>query len=340
MKKIYLLIATIASFSAQSQLLFEDNFSTYNSNTQLSGQGNWTNNSSTYGGGSCAGLGCTNTPVVDASLSYPNYGAAVKAISVKPSQDAVGTPLATALAMPSGGNVIYYSFLVNVASVPTSTPADFFRALSGGSFNTAIRMQIKNATGGFTVGVSKNTGTNTFTSNIYSLNTTHLIVLKYTMNNSTTTDDMISVYVNPTSASEPAVADVTFSAGNDYGASLNLDRFFFRTNTSAVPTMSVAYPKVSKTYADLFTPVLAVSNNNNIQKSEILQNPVGSELKLKLGNDFDKSFTNIIIRDISGKVVKNVKFQESISVADLTKGNYILSINESSKKQTIKFIKN
>lgn len=339
MKKFYLMAAAIAGITVQSQLLFEDNFSSYNSNAQLSGQGTWTNNSSSYGGGSCAGLGCTNTAVIDASMSYPNYGVATKAISIKPNQDAVGVPLTTAMSMPTSGNVIYYAFLLNVASVPTSTPADVFRGLSGGSFNTAIRLQIKNATGGFTVGVSKNTGTNTFTSNVYPLNTTHLVVLKYTMNSSTTSDDVISLYVNPTSASEPAVADVTFSAGNDYGATLNLDRFLIRTNTAAVPTMSLAYPKAAKTYADLFIPVLAVDNTSKVTKSELIQNPVGNDLRIKLAKDFDQKLTNITITDASGRVVKNTKFQESISVSELRKGFYILTISESNKTQTIKFIK-
>jgi hypothetical protein len=245
MKKIYSLLLLGSLGFAQAQVLFSDDLSAYTANALLSSQGTWTNNSSTFGGGTCAGSGCTNTSVIAGALSYTNYIAAptVNVAAIKPSQDAVGTPLTTSLAMPSAGTTIYYSFLVNVSAVPTGTPGDFFRALSGGNFNTAIRMQLKNAAGGFSVGGSKNGGTNVYTSTVYPLNTTHLIVVKYTINSGSTTDDVVKFYINPTAAAEPATADATVSSGGDYAATLNMDRFLLRTNTAGVPTMSASHSR-------------------------------------------------------------------------------------------------
>lgn len=93
----------------------------------------------------------------------------------------MGTPFPSVV-MPTDSNVLYYSFITNVASVPTGTPSDVFRGLAGGAFNTAVRLQIRNAAGGFNIGSSKNGGSNIYTSAVYPLHTAHLVVIKYTVN--------------------------------------------------------------------------------------------------------------------------------------------------------------
>lgn len=328
---------------AHAQVLFSDDLGTYTESQLLSGQGTWTNNSSTFGGGTCAGSGCTNTMVMTGSLDYPNYisAATTKIAAIKPNQDAVGTPLATSLTMPTTSTTIYYSFLVNASVVPTGTPGDVFRALAGGNFNTVIRMQLKNAAGGFTIGGSKNGGTNVYSSTVYPLNTTHLIVVKYTVNSGTTSDDVLKFYVNPTATAEPATADATISAGADYSATFTMDRFLLRTNTAGVPTMSAGAFKVAQKYSDLFVSgTLATETSTvNAKSVSIKENPVNDILKLNIDKNFDAKNSTLAIVDASGRVVKTEQISENINVKSLKAGIYFVQINGSNNKTALRFIK-
>jgi len=343
MKKLYSLLLLGSLGFAQAQVLFSDDLSTYTVATNLSGQGNWTNNSSTFGGGTCTGFGCTSTAVQIGALNYADYVAAAttNVAAIKPNQDAVGVPLATALAMPSAGTTIYYSFLINVSAVAGGTsPADVFRALSGGSFNTAIRMQLKSAAGGFTIGGSKNGGTNVYSTTVYPLNTTHLVIIKYTQNSGTTSDDVLQFFVNPLAASEPATATVTVNSGADYAATLNMDRFLLRTNTASVPTMNLGAFKVAKKYSDLFVSGTLATNNSAATKViSIKENPVSDFLKLSVDQTFNTKNSTVSILDASGRVVKSEVFSENINVKSLKAGVYFVQIKGGKNKSSLRFIK-
>ncbi|MEC3875682.1 T9SS type A sorting domain-containing protein [Chryseobacterium salviniae] len=338
MKKILLLIGCVFIQNVSAQLLLNDDLSALSA-TQLSGQGSWTNNSSTYGGGACAGFGCTNTQVAAFTQSYSNYSSAVNSAKTVPNQDSVGRNF-TPMAMPADGNTFYFSFLVNASTVPSTTPGDFIRILSNGPFNTAIRILFQNATGGFKVGGSKNSGTNTFSATVLPLNTTHLIVVKYTHNTGSTTDDVMSIYLNPSSAAEPSTADVTISSGNDYASTLNLDRFFIRTNTTSIPTTNITSFKAAKAYSALFTTVLGISEPVK-RKNEviILENPVNNTLKIRLSESYSTEKTIITIFDTAGRKILTKNYTENMNVSDLQKGNYIVEVSDGERRFSSKIIK-
>ncbi len=338
MRKFLFLACAFLAHSFSAQLLLNDNLSTLSA-SQLSGQGNWTNSSSTYGGGACAGVGCTNTQVAAFSQSYPNYGSAINSAKTIPNQDAVGRNF-TPMAMPADGTTFYFSFLVNASVVPTTTPGDFIRILSGGSFNTAIRILFQNATGGFKIGGSKNSGTNTYSTTVLPLNTTHLVVVKYTYNSGSTTDDVMSIYLNPSSAAEPATADLTISGGNDFASTLNLDRFFIRTNTTSIPTANITSFKAGKLYSDLFTIVLGTSETANSKKDvKILENPVNGSLKIKLPEYYNSKKTLITVFDAAGRKVVTESYSENINVSYLQKGSYTVEISDDKQRFSAKIIK-
>lgn len=337
MRKILFLACALLAHSINAQLLLNEDFSSYTA-TQLSGQGSWTNNSSTYGGGACAGFGCTNTQVAAFTQSYPNYSSVVNSARTVPNQDAVGRNF-TPMAMPADGSTFYFSFLVNVSTVPATSPSDFIRILSGGAFNTAIRIALQNATGGFKVGGSKNSGTTIYSAAVLPLNTTHLIVVKYTHNAGSTTDDVMSVYLNPSSAAEPAAADLTISSGNDFGGTLNLDRFQLRTNASGIPTSNITSFKASKLYSDLFTVVLGTSEAMNKKDIKILENPVNGSLKIALPKSYNSKKTVITIFDTAGRKIFNESYSENINVTYLKKGTYTVEISDGQQRFSSKIIK-
>ena len=61
MKKLLLYFTMLTFGIGYSQNVFQDNLNAYTVNTQLSGQGTWTNNSSNGGTGSCTGALCKFT---------------------------------------------------------------------------------------------------------------------------------------------------------------------------------------------------------------------------------------------------------------------------------------
>jgi|GEM_PF-2659762 len=338
MKRLLFLLGALVANTISAQLLLNDDLSTLNT-AQLSGQGNWTNNSSTYGGGACAGVACTNTQVVAASQNVANYGSSTKSLRTLSDQDAVGrnfTPMTTSL----NGTNFYFSFLISANTVPTTTPVDFIRVMNGGAFNTAFRLALQNAAGGFKVGGSKNSGANTFSAAVLPLNFTHLIVVKYTYV-AGEGNDVMSIYLNPPSSGEPATPQLTFSSGGDYSATgINFDRFYIRTNTPNVPTTNLTCFKAAATYADLFTTPLATSESIKSNLSiKVLENPAGNHLKISLPDSYNARNMNITIFDASGRKIFSEKYSENINISGLKKGVYTVEAFDGEHNSSFKLIK-
>ncbi len=172
-------------------LLLNENFS-YASGTLLTTCG-WTNHS-----------GTTNfIPVTDSGLAYPGYPSSNigNAASMLPTgEDVHGT-----FAVQTSGSV-YYAFLVNV-SAATAT-GDYFTHLGTDPWSTTFpgRVFCRSTTGGVNFGISKlGTGSSViWASDVFSLDTTHLVVVKYNIVGGLL-NDTADLFVNPTPcAGEPA----------------------------------------------------------------------------------------------------------------------------------------
>ena len=70
MKKFALYILLLFISMGYAQTIFQDNFNNYTVNTQLTGQGSWTNNSSNGGTGACTGALCVNAKVLVHDKKY------------------------------------------------------------------------------------------------------------------------------------------------------------------------------------------------------------------------------------------------------------------------------
>ena len=82
MKKTTLILLLIIPAIALSQNIFKDDLTSYTVGQVLSGQGSWTNDSTTGGLGGCAGVGCTNATVGSQTMSYLNYGSTTKVLNI------------------------------------------------------------------------------------------------------------------------------------------------------------------------------------------------------------------------------------------------------------------
>jgi hypothetical protein len=174
---VYLGMAQNKSFGAA--ILTED----FNFSGTLLTNG-WTNSS---------GLG-TNplTTVATTGLTYPNSPASGvgNSVSLTTSGEDDGKSFT---AVTSGS--VYLSALVNLSAVGTG---DYFLALGNTISGFPARLYAKsNGSGGFVFGVSKSSAAAVYESSARALNTTYLIVIKYTYLTGSTTDDTVSLFVEP-----------------------------------------------------------------------------------------------------------------------------------------------
>jgi hypothetical protein len=345
MKKILLSIFILTVSLTYAQNIFQDSFATYNSNTQLSGQGVWTNNSSLPGGlGSCVGAICQNAKVVDQNMSAAGYGTSTKAFSLTPDTDGCGrafTPF-------TANGDLYVGMIMNISSFTAGTSTDFFRVLSGGNFTTTFRMLVQPTSGStYSIGIRKGDTSNptVFTANSYNYGTDYLLIFKYTQA-AGLNDDTITLYANANYAAGEAgnTVSATNFAGNDQSGSI--DRMSFRQNAgpAGMPTGKVSLISVSTTW-DGLTFNLA-NEQFNKETFTIASNQVSQGiLNIKSNITLEKAILNIY--DIQGRIIetKNISLEETINNIAINpirnSGVYIVEIKtDANQRYTQKILVN
>ncbi|MGA2787904.1 MAG: immunoglobulin domain-containing protein [Verrucomicrobiota bacterium] len=164
--------------------------------------------------------GGSQFPIVTGSLTYPNL---TDASPIGNKFGILGTSASslyrsiTSSAITSGS--VYYAFLAQCTTLPSAS-GNYVTAINPtaavGSSSDAINMSAKASGSGFVLGVRKNgTSSTTYAPNILSLNTTYLVVLKYTFNSGTSADDTVSIYINPTPGATEPTPDATVTGGTD-----------------------------------------------------------------------------------------------------------------------------
>jgi hypothetical protein len=306
MKTKLILVALIATFSANAQNIFQDNFATYTIDTQLSGQGPWTNNSSNGGLGPCTGGLCTNAKIIETFLVYPDYGTADRALQLSPDKDGVGHLFP---AVTSGE--LYVAFVLNISNAQVSAgsnPNDFFRVMNGGAFTTTFRMNVVAVSGStFSIGIKKGDSSNAYvtTPGAFNYNEDHLIVLRYSQFPGTN-DDELRLYVDaPFSLGEPAVptaiSAVPVTVGGDQSG--NLDRLAFRQNwTTGMPSGKTGLVSTAQTWQDLgFLLGTEQFNANSISISG--GNAKNGQLMIQSNISLENATLKIVA--INGAIIEN-----------------------------------
>lgn len=159
---------------------------------------------------------------------------------------------------------LYASVLFN-ASAFANTTGDYFLNFcqTSGSSAAGLYGRIfakRDASNKVSFGISKaSTTTITYTPFSYDLNTTYLLVLKYTINSATTTDDVAYLYINPVwSAIEPTPAIASTDAGTD---ATGIAAIALRQGTNT-PTAKIDGIRVATSWGQLVgttDPTLAIS---------------------------------------------------------------------------------
>ena len=197
--KLMAILFSLLLFSGQSfGQLFNENFD-YTTASLLTADG-W------------AITGTTATPNVAVSATSITYsGYLSSGIGNEVSLATSGQDVNHTFAAQTSGTV-YASCLVNITSATTT--GDYFFHLGATTIGTNFHGRVfvkKDATGNLAFGISRvgAVGTAVFTPFSYSMNTTYLLVLRYTIV-SGTSNDSAAIYINPTlNAAEPATGWVS-----------------------------------------------------------------------------------------------------------------------------------
>ena len=175
--------------------------------------------------------GGTNSVTVNASsLSYTGYvnsglGNSVTTIS---SGEDVNRAFGSVTS-----NSLYASFMINVTAAQLTGDYIFHFAPENSTLLFFGKLFVKaDASNNLAFGLAKNVNTSAvYTPFSYALNTTYLVVVKYTFNSGTTTDDEVKLWINPVlDGIEPAATLTQTDGGTD---ALALGMFALRQGTAA-----------------------------------------------------------------------------------------------------------
>lgn len=360
MKKFYTLsFILLVSLSFGQTLLYENFNYTIPGNvggnttttTDAVGSNNWFTHSNTAGN-------ATSIDLTAGSLSYagitPSTGNKIMLIGSNPT-----TPRDINRGFTSSATTLYYSALINIvdntqlsSTLPLTGTNNYFLSFGDKSGGTAIsnlagrlsavstnsaanyRLLIQNNSSGTTTP----SFVPTYTENPVDLNfgTTYLVVVKLVIEVGNTTT--ATLWVNPSSlgTTEPASTVI-----NNQGISTSFTSFatgsIIVRNSSATPKVEIDEIRVGVTWADV-TPTAPLSmKQNSIAGLNVYPNPV------KNGNLYITSNSSnaktVAVFDILGKQVLNSKTSNNtVNVANLKGGAYIIKITEEGKTDTRKLI--
>lgn len=313
-------IASFIAFTSNATVYFDDNFDAYNDGA-LYNQGGWVK----YGTNTDNPIQLTAT-----NLTYDGYQSGVtgKAVQLQKFTDKDSEDLQKALTTPFNpvnldSKTFYMSFLVNVqeaGAAPFISLCDANTTFADGS--TGIQKMYvfakESSEGKVKFAVSKNSETANLseTSTEFDLNTTCLVVLKYTANPADIDDDQIDMYVNPVITSEAANSSLcTATEGSDINVTKGLASVQLRqrrTWSIQSPSVIVDAIRIADTWNELFgleeppvtdQPTLHVSETN-VDFGFLLF--VGDQLTQTINIKAEHLTGDITIGGLSGDVVASV----------------------------------
>ncbi len=209
--------------------------------------------------------------VNSSGLSYPGSPSSGVGFGV----NITTTPTTAASGRFSGAvtsGSMYTSFFVNPTAAQAGTLNSNYAGIMQGpspSPGVAARALIRSATGGFNFGVGKNaavtvaTGAN-FETTVRPFNTTYLVVIKYTINAVSSTDDIVEMWINPVlggTETAPTLAQGSGAADPGSGAASLTGVLLFPRSTG--PTLEIDAIRYGATWAfvtPMIVPTLTVSS--------------------------------------------------------------------------------
>ncbi len=242
---------------------------------------------------------------------------------------------------PTSTGTVYYSFLMNVGTMAGVTSADggYLAGLGETNANLGATLWTKRVDDtNFNLGIevrTANAANTTFDATAYQTGQTYFVVVGYTFNAATTSDDIVSLWVNPVVGSpEPAATITDTHAATDLN---NVSYFFLRQDSATeTPAVQIDELRIGTAWADV-VPVTASLTDNNINGLTMYPNPVSGDT-LNFTSTANAAMS-VQIFDLLGKeVLKSNVVNNTVNVAKLTAGVYVVKITEEGKTATRKLV--
>ncbi|SEQ19451.1 T9SS type A sorting domain-containing protein [Flavobacterium urocaniciphilum] len=185
----------------------------------------------------------------------------------------------------------------------------------------------------YNLGIEVRTGTTTnttWTPATYTTGVSNTIVVAYTFNTVSTSDDVVRLWINPAPTDEATPLLTDTHTGTDLTSAPS----FFLRQDSATETGSVEVDnvKVSLTFAE----ILSSSSFSQIDSLKMYPNPTKNNLYIETALN---GAINVSIVNMLGKEVVNTNVvNNTVNVSNLTSGIYIVKITEEGKTSTKKLI--
>ena len=232
-----LIAAMLAAISgaAQAQVTFTENFNY----TGLISSNGWTIISGTNTNPRSAG---------GSSLTYLNSPVSGVGNSLVLTNTGEDYSKNFSAAVTSGA--VYSSFLVSLSAAQSG--GDAFYVLGNSATGFFLRVAARSTNTGFVFGLGKSS-TYTYETTQRAFNTTYLVTVKHAFNTASTTDDTVSIWINPTLGStEVSNTAVLSGVGAGVTDSSSIDRVILRQGSaSSAPTLTIDGILVSTNWSDV-----------------------------------------------------------------------------------------
>ncbi len=159
-------------------------------------------------------------------LSYPNSPSTGVGFGVNVSAGQAVTAKSALLGHSNtNGSVCYMSFLINVSSLSGNSTNGFnfiglmINSISSSS-GVSSRVLVRQNGAGFSFGIGKSAialPNVSYESTVRNFNQTYLVVVKYTVTTTSTTDDVVDIWINPTLGGAETTSNFSTTLGTDAG---------------------------------------------------------------------------------------------------------------------------
>ena len=242
----------------------------------------------------------------------------------------------------TNSGTVYYSFLMKIGSMSGVTDANggYLAGFGETNANLGATLWTKRVDDtNFNLGIevrTANAANTTFNTASYQTGQTYFVVVGYTFNAATGADDVVSLWVDPVVGSPEPTATITDShAATDIPS---ISRFFLRQDTATeTPTnVQIDELRIGTAWADV-VPATASLTDNNINGLTMFPNPVSGDT-LNFTSTANAAMS-VQIFDLLGKeVLKSNVVNNTVNVAKLTAGVYVVKITEEGKTATRKLV--
>lgn len=232
---------------------------------------------------------------------------------------------------PTSSGTVYASFIFKVNAFDAAAVDGYFAILraDGGSYISRLWISPRTATT-YSIGIS-NTGTLTqIDAQTLNLGDEVFVVFNYDLDG-----DMVNAWVNPSLGGAEPSADISEASGSSGNT---LSQFMIRQDDpDETPDMTIDELRLGSSWADVASASLSVQRNE-IEGFAVYPNPVSNGyLTIRSINNSEKV---IQVFDIVGKQVfqRSVRGNERIDVSSISKGMYILKVEQDGNIATRKLI--